>query len=114
MDYAFQLSGGGTITPALSFNHADSTYTNTLQTPGDNYYRTDDRDVMNFSVTYERNGWNVQLFATNVTDEVYIEGHSNTASSVFYGDPMVVGLRARMTFEPAGSERVCKRRGGQL
>jgi iron complex outermembrane receptor protein len=98
IDYAFQLDSGATITPALSFNHADSTYTNTLQSANDRYYRTDDRDVMNFSVTFENDDWNVQLFATNVTDELFIEGHSNTAAAVFYGDPRVVGIRARMTF----------------
>lgn len=98
LDYAFPLSNGGTLTPALSWNHADSTYTNTLQTVGDNYYRTDERDIMNFSVTFEKDDWNVQFFATNVTDELYIEGHSNSAAAVFYGDPRVVGLRARMAF----------------
>jgi iron complex outermembrane receptor protein len=98
LDYAFDLNNGGTLTPSLSLNHADSTYTNTLQRPGDRYYRSDDRDVLNFSVTYEKDDWDVQFFANNVTDELYIEGHSNNGAAVLYGDPRVVGVRARMEF----------------
>jgi iron complex outermembrane receptor protein len=97
-DYAFQLSNGATLTPALSFNYADTTYTNTLQRPDDRYYRTDEREVLNFSVSFEKDDWDLQLFATNVSDEVYIEGHSNNGGAVFYGDPRVVGIRARMQF----------------
>jgi outer membrane receptor protein involved in Fe transport len=82
----------------VSFNHADSTYTNTLQRTDDFYYRTDDRDVVNLSLGYKKDDWDVQLFATNVTDETYIEGHSNNGAAVLYGDPRVVGLRARMQF----------------
>jgi len=97
-DYEFQFDSGGSLTPSVSFNHADSTYTNTLQRTDDNYYRTDDRDVVNFSLAYRKNDWDVQLFATNVTNETYIEGHSNNGAAVFYGDPRVMGLRARMAF----------------
>jgi iron complex outermembrane receptor protein len=97
-DYAFNLSSGATLTPALSFNHADSTYTNTLQRPDDNYYRTDDRDMVSLSVTYDRDPWNIQFFANNVTDETFIEGHSTTGAAAFFGDPRTVGIRARMQF----------------
>jgi len=97
-DYEIPLSGGGSITPALSLTHADSTYTNVLQSSLDSYYRTEDRDVLNFSVSYKRDKWDLQLFANNVTNKAYIEGHSNSAAAVFFGDPRVVGLRARMTF----------------
>jgi iron complex outermembrane receptor protein len=98
IDYAFQLNGGGTLTPALSYNYAESTYTNTLQRLEDRYYRTDDRQVLNLSVSYQRDDWDLQFFVNNLSDELYIEGHSNTGSAVFYGDPRVVGIRARMEF----------------
>lgn len=98
VDYAFNLSGGGTLTPSLSLNHADSTYTNTLQRPDDNYYRTDERDVLNFSLTYDKDPWSVQVFSNNISDELYIEGHSTSGAAVFYGDPRTVGIRARRQF----------------
>ena len=97
-DYSINLGAGGVLRPAVSYNYADSTYTNTLQSPDDRYYRTDDREIVNFSVNYEKNDWDVQFFVTNVTDELYIEGHSNSGAAVFYGDPEVVGLRVRMQF----------------
>ena len=97
-DYAIPLTAGGTLTPSLSLNHSDWTYTNTLQRPDDRYYRTDARDVLNFSLSYKKDNWDVQLYATNLSNELYIEGHSNDGSSVLYGDPKVVGVRARMQF----------------
>lgn len=98
IDYAFELSNGATLTPSLSLNHADSTYTNTLQRADDRYYRTDERDVLNFSLSYQRDSWDLQFFANNVSDELYIEGHSNGGGAVLYGDPQTVGVRARMQF----------------
>ncbi len=98
VDYSINLPNGGTLTPALSYNFADSTYTNILQRSDDSYYRTDQRELLNFSVGYKKNDWDVQFFVTNATDEVYIEGHSNGGDSVFYGDPRVAGIRMRMTF----------------
>jgi iron complex outermembrane receptor protein len=98
IDYAFELSNGATLTPSLSLNHADSTYTNTLQRTDDRYYRTDERDILNFSLSYQRDSWDLQFFANNVSDELYIEGHSNGGGAVLYGDPQTVGVRARMQF----------------
>lgn len=95
MDYAFQLSGGGTLTPRLSLNHSDSAYESVLQQSTDRYYETDARDLVNLSVTWSKNNWDIQAFGTNVTNELYIEG---AGSSVMYGEPRVVGIRARMDF----------------
>lgn len=95
VDYAFQLNGGGTLTPRLSWNHSDEAYESVLQQPGDRFYTTDERDILNLSLMYQRNDWTVQMFATNVTDELYQEG---AGPSVLYGDPRVVGVRARMDF----------------
>jgi iron complex outermembrane receptor protein len=97
IDYAFQLSSGGTLTPAVSLNHSDRAFSSILQQPGDLYYTTDDRDLVNFNLTYQKEDWTVQVFGTNVTDETFIEGVAG-GSSVLYGDPEVWGVRARMDF----------------
>jgi iron complex outermembrane receptor protein len=96
IDYAFQLGNGGTLTPGLTFNHADEAFSSILQFPGDLYYTTEQRDLVNFNLTYERDDWTVQFFGTNITDEVFIEGAPG--GSVLYGDPEVWGFRARMDF----------------
>ncbi|MGD8325186.1 MAG: TonB-dependent receptor, partial [Gammaproteobacteria bacterium] len=98
VDYAIQLSNGATLTPAVSLNHADTAYSSILQRPGDLFYTTGERDLVNFNLTYEHNDWTVQLFGTNVSDELFIEGHSNDGQAVLYGDPEVWGIRARMDF----------------
>jgi iron complex outermembrane receptor protein len=98
VDYAIQLANGGTLTPAVSFNHADTAYSSILQRPADRFYTMDERDLVNVNLTYEKDDWTVQLFSTNVTNELFIEGHSNTGQSILYGDPEVWGIRARMDF----------------
>jgi iron complex outermembrane receptor protein len=94
-DYAFELGNGGTITPRLSLNHSDEAYESVLQQPTDRYYTTDERDILNIAITYEKDDWTLQLFGTNITDKLYLEGAGN---SVLYGDPEVWGFRARMNF----------------
>jgi iron complex outermembrane receptor protein len=98
LDYAINLTGGGTLTPSISLNHADSAYTNSLQRPDDNYYRTTARDVMGFSLTYDKDPWNAQFFVNNANDELYVEGMSTSGAAVLYGDPMTVGFRLRVNF----------------
>lgn len=95
VDYEIPLSGGGTLTPRLSLNHADKAYESVLQQPTDRFYETDDRDVLNLFLSYVKDNWDIEMFATNVTDELYIEG---AGGSIMYGDPRVVGVRARMDF----------------
>lgn len=95
IDYAFQLGGGGTLTPRLSLNHADQAYESVFQRPGNSYYLTDERDVFDFSLTYNKDDWDIQFFSNNVTDELYQEGAGN---SVLYGDPRTLGFRVRRDF----------------
>lgn len=95
IDYAFQLRNGGTLTPRLWLNRADKAYESVLQRPTDRFYETDERDILNFSLTFNRSSWDVQLFVNNLTDELYIEG---AGVGVLYGDPRTVGIRARLDF----------------
>jgi iron complex outermembrane recepter protein len=95
LDYAFPLRGGGTLTPRLSLSHSDSAYESVLQQPTDRFYQTDKHDVLNVSVTWNRDQWDIQAFGTNVTNETFLVGAGN---SVLYGAPRVLGLRARMSF----------------
>ena len=53
--------------------------------------------MTNLSLTYKRDNWDIQLYSTNVTDQLFIEG-VNAGSSILYGDPRVTGLRVRMKF----------------
>jgi len=94
-DYAFQLSRGGTLTPRLSLNHSDEAYESVFQRPGNNFYKTDSRDIWNFSVTYANDIWDTQFFVNNATDELYQEG---AGFAVLYGDPRTVGFRVRRDF----------------
>jgi iron complex outermembrane receptor protein len=96
VDYAFELGNGATLTPTVSFNHADTAFSSLLQRPGDLYYTTQERDLINVNLTYVKDDWTVQLFGTNVSDEIFIEGAEG--NNVLYGDPEQWGVRVRMDF----------------
>ena len=100
LDYQFTMGSGATLTPRISFSHADEAVTSILEYPGDRYFHSEERDIVNFSLTYEKNDWSVQVFATNVTDEVFIEGSTvdGAGNGVTYGDPQVIGVRVGMDF----------------
>jgi iron complex outermembrane receptor protein len=95
LDYGFQMSNGGSLTPRLSLNHADSAYESVFQRPGNHFYKTDARDVLNFSLNYQKDQWDAQLFVNNLTDELYKEG---AGFAVLYGDPRTIGFRVKMDF----------------
>jgi iron complex outermembrane recepter protein len=98
LDYQFSLRNGGALTPRVSLNHSDETVTDILQLPGDTYYNTEKRDIVNVSLTYEKDDWSVQAFVNNVTDELFIEGVAGDAVFVVYGDPRTAGVRIGRSF----------------
>jgi outer membrane receptor protein involved in Fe transport len=98
LDYQFSVRNGGALTPRVSLNHSDETVTNILQLPGDTYYNTEERDIVNVSLTYAKDDWSVQAFVNNVTDELFIEGLGGDAGFVVYGDPRTAGVRISKSF----------------
>jgi iron complex outermembrane receptor protein len=92
IDYVFPF-GNGTLTPRLEFSHTDENYANLDQ---QFFYLNDERDLTNFSLTFENENWNVQAYVFNLTDEVYV--NSARLQQVLYGNPMTYGLRAKYNF----------------
>jgi iron complex outermembrane receptor protein len=63
------------------------------------------RDLLDLRLTYAHdNGWQVEAFATNVTDRTYIAAQiQNTTSAtggIIYGAPRQYGLRFKADFGP--------------
>jgi len=84
---------GGTLTPRLNFSHTDESYSNLIQT---DYYRNDPRNITDFTLAFDKDDWNIQLFIRNLSDEVYIA--SARGGWIGYGAPRTYGVRARMNF----------------
>ena len=93
---------GGNMDWALNFNFVDEAvyaYTSLPNTPDG---LTDDRTLVNASVTYRSNdGWWLRAFGKNLTDEEYRVGELPVANlwvMSFYGAPRILGLEAGMDF----------------
>ena len=97
LDYGFQLENGATLRPRVAFSHSDSAFASLFQS--DNFYRIDERELVNVSLAYEAAAWELQAYCNNCSDEVFIAGVGDvTGYRVVYGDPRSVGVRFRKSF----------------
>ncbi len=97
LSYGFALSGGARLRPRVAFSHVDESFASLFQS--DNFFRIDPRDLVNASLTYERDTWDVQIYCNNCSDEHYIAAvEGGTGNRVVYGDPESVGVRFHKRF----------------
>ncbi len=97
MSYDFQLGNGAQLTPRVSFAHVDESYSSLFQT--DNFFRIDSRELLNFSLTYRLDTWDVQAFCNNCSDETYIAAvEGGSGNRIIYGNPETIGMRFRKRF----------------
>ena len=97
LDYAFPLNNGATLRPRISASHADSSWSSLLQS--DNYFLNDEYDMLNVSISYERDEWAAYLYCNNCSEEVYVGSVvSGTPSQMVYSNPRTVGVRFRYDF----------------
>jgi iron complex outermembrane receptor protein len=96
LDYAFELSNGGRLTPRIGLNHIDEQYTSLFQTG--TFFQLEERDLTHISVTYETDAWSVQAYCNNCSDEVYVASVGLGGGTVVYGDPRTSGVRFNVRF----------------
>jgi outer membrane receptor protein involved in Fe transport len=97
LDYAFNLDNGAVVRPRIAYSYADASFSSLFQT--DDYFRTEDRELINASIAYERDEWSAHLYCTNCTDEVFVTTVSTGDNSrVIYNIPRQVGVRFRYDF----------------
>ncbi len=98
IDYAIELANGATVRPRMSYSYADAAFSSLFQ--ADDFFRTDERNLTNLSISYERDAWAAYLFCNNCSEEVYITSAVNTTPArVVYNPPRTVGVRFRYDFE---------------
>jgi hypothetical protein len=65
----------------------------------DNFFRIDSRELLNFSLTYRLDTWDVQAFCNNCSDETYIAAvEGGSGNRIIYGNPETIGMRFRKRF----------------
>lgn len=97
VEYAFHLGGGAVLTPRLNYAYQSSQEASPSQ---ESFYQIKARGLVSALVTLDRGDWQLQLKATNLTDEKYVTGYSisGSAGNQFYGAPRVVTISLRRDF----------------
>ena len=97
VDYTFPL-GNGSLVPRLQWSYVGSQFA----TPFPSVATTvPSRGLLDARITYVNdNGWQVEAFASNLTDKTYISSQIQNSTSatggIIYGPPLQYGLRAKV------------------
>jgi iron complex outermembrane recepter protein len=93
VQYGFHV-GVGTIQPRVQFSHTDKQWANVLQQ--DPYYLLKERNILNGYLDYIQGPWSVDLYGTNLGNDVYPVNDGGT--TVLYGAPSEYGIKMTRTF----------------
>lgn len=97
ISYGAQLGNGNTLRPRVAFSHTDSQFSSLFQT--DNYFLLNERDLVNVSLSYETDDWELQAYCNNCSEEVYFATVTpGDGNRVVYGTPRTLGLRFKKRF----------------
>jgi outer membrane receptor protein involved in Fe transport len=98
LNYAFELGNGAIVRPRISYSYADTAFSSLFQQ--DNYFQTDERELTNVSISYERDEWAAYLFCNNCSDESFITSAvpEVDSSRIIYSPPRTLGVRFRYDF----------------
>jgi iron complex outermembrane receptor protein len=92
--YDFDLGGGATLTPRVDYTYIDSQYQTVQGTPADFIAA---HSLVNASLTFAKDAWRVQGYATNIGKKTYISGQTY-GPAYFLGRPRQYGVRISCTF----------------
>ena len=92
VDYQFHVGGSSVIDPRLTFSHVDQQYASIFEYQ---YNQMQARNLLDASIDWTANKWDVQLYSTNLANQLYV---ISGGSSFYYGAPRQVGLQATYTF----------------
>lgn len=91
VDYRFRV-GNGTFDPQVMFSHMSSQYSGIYDIP---YFYMPARNLWNAYINYTVGRWDMQLFGTNLTNEIYA---NNIGTTITYGAPRSGGIQASFKF----------------
>jgi hypothetical protein len=93
LDYRIPLFDG-TLDPKVQWNYTAKQYGGIFEIP---YYEMGPRHLLNAYLTWDKGAWDTEIFITNATNQVYINGNFG-GGNIFYGNPMQLGMRFRRDF----------------
>lgn len=93
VEYAFHI-GDAILTPRLNYAYVGKQWTYIAYDPATD--RIDAYGLWNALVTYHRDKFSVDLYATNLADKSYVTGQY--VDNAFYGAPRQVGVKLRVSY----------------
>jgi iron complex outermembrane recepter protein len=103
VSYPIALGHNSSLTPRVDYSYTGKQYASIFQNT--DFYLLSARSLLDVYLSYDYKSWEIQAFAHNVTNEVYIAGiggATGTAGSsgvdAFYGDPRTLGLSIKTRF----------------
>ena len=94
IDYHVAAGSDAEWVPRLSFSHLDPQYASIFQT--DTFFLMPRRNLLGADLQYRSGPWLIDLYGTNLTDDIYVSGFYGSAGNlydVFYGAPRQLGVR---------------------
>ncbi|RZA24029.1 MAG: TonB-dependent receptor, partial [Proteobacteria bacterium] len=82
------------ITPRINYAYVGARWTNLFYNPNLDYL--EGRGLLSAQITFRYKDWEIEGYATNLTDEEYVSGQSG--NNEFYGAPREYGVRASVRF----------------
>lgn len=92
-EYVFHIADA-TLTPRLNYAYVGKQWTYIAYDPATDLI--DGYGLWNALVTYKRDTYSIELYATNLTDQNYTSGQY--VDNEFYGTPRQVGVRLRLSY----------------
>ncbi len=93
LKYDIPLAGEMSLEPRVTYTYTGKEYAALFQIP---YYEIPSHGLMNAYIDWTAGPWTTTVFATNVTNKVYVT--NLTATSEYYGNPRQYGLQFNRTF----------------
>jgi iron complex outermembrane recepter protein len=88
LKYDFPVGATMTLEPRITYSYTDKQYAALFQIP---YYEEPAHGLMNAYLDWVAGPWTTTVFATNVTNKLYVT--SLTATNEYFGNPRQIGLQ---------------------
>jgi iron complex outermembrane receptor protein len=92
VDYQFHLGSTSVIDPRVTYTHVDKQYASIFEYQ---FNLMQARNLLDASIDWTAGKWDVQLFSTNLTNQLYV---ISGGASFYYGPPRQAGIQATYHF----------------
>lgn len=94
VEYRFDLGNDASLTPRVNYSYVGSQWTTLYEAPATDFLPS--FGLWNASLTYTKDDWSVQGYATNLANKFYVIGQFGSGEN--FGNPRQFGVRISRAF----------------